>query len=198
MERRVNIVLLEKDRFFEAGMKYILREYFFQLGITPVFLAGNRFGVVDLLVVRQCWNGWVYPCRFLKRYHRVRGGFIVIRDSHLKRRGSYMPCIHDINSMHPKYKPESFVFLVGKVLSLEQSLYQDKIGVCAHCEPGLTQKERHVLNGLSMGFSPKRLAKLLGLSPKTISTHKRNAMKKIGFHRNNELYLWLRHGGLNY
>ncbi|MBL5902942.1 response regulator transcription factor [Serratia fonticola] len=56
--------------------------------------------------------------------------------------------------------------------------------------PLLTYREMDVLECLFTGKSVKTTAQVLHRDIRTISTHKRNAMIKLGFNNNCELYTW--------
>ncbi len=60
----------------------------------------------------------------------------------------------------------------------------------------LTPREREVLYQLLQGKTHACVARLLGIKEKTISSHKRTAMKKLNFKRTNELFHWMLQGGL--
>ncbi len=48
------------------------------------------------------------------------------------------------------------------------------------CEPtGLTQRETEILKNLASGFSTKKIADLLNLSPHTVHAHRKNIIKKL-------------------
>jgi len=48
------------------------------------------------------------------------------------------------------------------------------------CEPmGLTQRETEILTNLASGFSTKKIADILNLSPHTVHTHRKNIIKKL-------------------
>lgn len=50
----------------------------------------------------------------------------------------------------------------------------------ADCEPtGLTQRETEILRNLAAGFSTKKIADLLNLSPHTVHSHRKNIIKKL-------------------
>ncbi|WP_413504407.1 response regulator transcription factor [Serratia grimesii] len=49
---------------------------------------------------------------------------------------------------------------------------------------------------LSFGVSNKTIGQLLNISEKTVSSHKRSAMRKLHLRRDIELNYWLLHGGL--
>lgn len=60
----------------------------------------------------------------------------------------------------------------------------------------LTQREREVLQLLAEGKTSKRVASLLGISPKTVSTHRRHVMKKLGIDSLAGLVKYAIHEGL--
>jgi DNA-binding NarL/FixJ family response regulator len=47
----------------------------------------------------------------------------------------------------------------------------------------LTEREQQVLQGVVRGHTSREIAEELGLSPKTIQTHREHIMKKMGCHR---------------
>lgn len=51
----------------------------------------------------------------------------------------------------------------------------------------LTDRERDVLSLLSQGYTGKEAASVLGVSPKTVDTHKVNLMRKLNIHNRAEL-----------
>ena len=54
----------------------------------------------------------------------------------------------------------------------------------------LTAREEEVLRLVAWGFSNKEIAAQLGLSVKTIETHKTNASNKLGLHNRSEIVRW--------
>ncbi|WP_425326544.1 response regulator transcription factor [Serratia marcescens] len=62
----------------------------------------------------------------------------------------------------------------------------------------LTPREHQVLRCMSCGLTASRVAWVLKITEKTVSAHKRSAMRKLGFRRSGELYQWLLRGGLEY
>lgn len=60
----------------------------------------------------------------------------------------------------------------------------------------LTLREREVLRCLKQGKSQMETAYAMSIKDKTVSTHKRTAMRKLNFKRNHELYHWLLEDGL--
>ncbi|ETX26869.1 response regulator transcription factor [Roseivivax isoporae] len=59
---------------------------------------------------------------------------------------------------------------------------------------GLTPREQSVLEGVARGASSKEVARDLGISPKTVETHRARAMRKLGLTARSEL---VEHSRLN-
>ncbi|MGO4745809.1 helix-turn-helix domain-containing protein [Serratia quinivorans] len=59
-----------------------------------------------------------------------------------------------------------------------------------------SSREYEVIHYLSLGLPNISISRKLKISEKTISQHKRNAMRKLNFKRNAELHFWLLCGGL--
>ena len=60
----------------------------------------------------------------------------------------------------------------------------------------LSPQEHNVIRLVGYGLSPGVIARILGIHPKTVSTHKCNAMRKLGLRRTQDLFHWLRLSGL--
>ena len=58
------------------------------------------------------------------------------------------------------------------------------------CAPGLTIREREVVQLLAEGSSTKEVAKVLGVRVKTAETHRSNLMRKLRLHSLSELVLY--------
>jgi two-component system, NarL family, response regulator NreC len=53
----------------------------------------------------------------------------------------------------------------------------------------LTEREREVLRHSARGLTARQVAAQLGISDRTVETHRRNLMRKLGCHRRSELVL---------
>lgn len=59
----------------------------------------------------------------------------------------------------------------------------------------LSDRESEVLRYLRQGKTPTETARVMNLQVKTVSSHKRSAMRKLNFKRNHELFHWMLQGG---
>jgi two-component system response regulator NreC len=66
-------------------------------------------------------------------------------------------------------------------------LAQDSAARPAEALDGLTERERQVLAHLADGASNAEIAETLSISPKTVSRHRENIMRKLGLHTRTEL-----------
>lgn len=71
--------------------------------------------------------------------------------------------------------------------SLKSCIYEDNKNL-NESENKLSLKEKFVLAGILKGTSTHALARRLGISIKTVSSHKINALRKLGFDSINRLY----------
>lgn len=195
MKPYITVVIQDHNRFYVQGIQYLLQAYFTPSGMEVQFAAATASISADLVVCTEPIAGMAPLCRMRRHGWHGRASVIVVRESGKGWRRTPLRCPSELGTLTRSDKPDALLRLVGKILDAPGwgALSQ---ATCKRCSPSLTWRERQVLRGLESEMSPERLASLLGLSPKTISTHKRNAMRKLGFRRNSELYYWLRQGGL--
>lgn len=65
-----------------------------------------------------------------------------------------------------------------------------------HNANDLTAREKEVVRFYALGYRSGQIARVLTLSPKTVSTHKANAMRKLSVHTNAGLIRWAIDQGL--
>lgn len=119
--------------------------------------------------------------RLLKQLKAMGVGGIYLKQDPLS---ALTLCIHEVMSDKKSYSPQ--------IVALVEP---DKLH-----PPLLTPREMDVLGCLFAGKSVTNTALTLHRDIRTISTHKRNAMTKLEFHNDCELYTWgawlSRHGSL--
>ncbi len=197
MMPRITIAIYDGNHFFEQGMRHVLRVFFTGRGWEVCFVAASQRSTADLVVCAESLNGG-YPCRTHGRWCQPQTAVLVVRESDCVGRLRRAPCRSELGAITRRDTPEAVTLLVRRVLDVSTPPAQPKTERCKRCAPCLTKQERAVLLGLAWEITPVRLAQLLNLHVKTISTHKRAAMRKLGFQRNSELCHWLRQGGLEY
>lgn len=90
---------------------------------------------------------------------------------------------------------EQGAFLEPDVLQTLLEDYRETPSDDAGIETHLTAREREVLRLVVEGKNSKEIARLLGISPKTVSVHRTNVMSKLGVQNSAELVRYtLQHG----
>ncbi len=83
-------------------------------------------------------------------------------------------------------------YLSSKVAAivLDQSLHRNRMPQTSLTRDNLTPREREVVQLLANGKTAKEVAVILGLSVKTVETHRSNVMRKLQIHSLSELVLF--------
>lgn len=198
MRSYITVAIRDDNQFFVQGMKALLLRHFPLLGRAVRFVASSYGEAVDLLIVAEPAGMPLQSCRLLgSAWRDGQTAVVVVREPRCRARAPASPC-------------RSRQVIIGQrdalstvVRSIEQALVQrrvmmlaDQQTACVRCALALTPREREVLSCTRWGESPTGVARMLNIATKTVSAHKRSAMRKLGFQRNSELYYWLRQGGL--
>ncbi|CAI1017540.1 two component system sensor kinase SsrB [Serratia proteamaculans] len=193
--KKVNVLIIDKDEYFMEGLRHVISVFYFNRGIAvkfinqPVsgFTADIVFQSIGYGVTVSVWKklqqGMAPPLLFLIRDQRD------IRLSHI---------FQSVRKSGMLYRHQS-IDTVKRLLEEAVSVQQIK-PPCSELEgttQHLTLRESEVLRYLRQGKSQLETANVMSLKGKTVSTHKRSAMRKLNFKRNHELYHWLLQGGLS-
>ncbi|WP_261237480.1 response regulator transcription factor [Serratia marcescens] len=181
-----------------AGLNMVLSTYFKSKNRKVKFILGYSMTEPADITFQAIRCGTFIAPR--SQYHADSGKshyFAIVdnRDFHLQH------LYRDLEKNNVFYRHQSvktLLQLIEKKIFLSQSLpgkhppeEQVFLG-----EP-LTQREHEVLCHLKQGKTHAGAANCLGIKVKTISSHKRAAMKKLNFRRTNELFHWMLQGGLS-
>ncbi len=80
--------------------------------------------------------------------------------------------------------------VLKKALSYDKHKLEKKL--CPSCAATIfTQREQSVITYLQSGKSQSQIAEKLNVSVKTVHSHKRSVMKKMGLNRNYDFIMWL-------
>lgn len=198
MKIKLIISIIDNNIYYVEGLIMILTD-FFKKHDTPVqFIHGPPNGcAVDII------------------FHILRGGTATDSWRRLPS-GSHQPLYFTIRSKtHPRqedishnsggqktlYYHQSIAFtldIIWQAIILHRSLSPKTM---SYRYPSvlqlLTLREREVLNHIKQGKTQVETANCMSLKVKTVSSHKRSAMRKLNFRRNNELFHWMLQGGLS-
>ncbi|MBE3211137.1 hypothetical protein IM288_22055 [Enterobacter cloacae complex sp. P32C] len=174
----INVSLKIEDFYFRYGLKIILVDFFHKQKQEIFFVSDD---VVDLVVRSE-------NKPYAKGFHRE----IIISNKTLRKVSDIFAC--NCKSIFFKNDtPEEFISLLQKTMDREINPK-----ACFFCRRCLTRREREVLQGYSDGLSTVEIANVSGLNIKSVSQHKRNAMRKLFLRNTKELVAWLAREKLSY
>lgn len=184
-----NILILDDNRFFSQSLVTLLQTQCLQREATLTFLTRHNAHRADLMIL----SDEIPPQMWM--YHVItmntKSAVILIRDAAQR---SFVPrIVHETGILWRRDSAHTTLQLIEQVLINQSGRPSTDIQFNFSA---LTFREYQVLSVPAQGAQPAQVASQLGLSIKTISAHKCNVMRKFGFTRNQELYYWLRQGGL--
>ncbi|RTF43128.1 helix-turn-helix transcriptional regulator [Serratia marcescens] len=193
MTHTVTIAILDTDRYFAQGLEALLRRYF-ALRNTPVRFVSGRASTEATLLFQG--HGVSRSIQFCRQRHTVdRQRVITVQDTSRHRQHRRPPCLSEQGMIDRHISVNTLLQDVERVLA--QPPVTAPVGTCPRCAQVLTPREQQILSALGRGRRGWQIALQMHLSPKTVSTHKRVAMTKLGLIRNTDLYHWLQSGGLD-
>lgn len=167
----IKVALEVEDFYLRAGLKIILTDFFYRKKQEVFFVSDD---VVDLVVRAE-----------YKVYSNEYDREILISRRKL-RKDSYALTCSCTNIIFKNDTPEKFKFILEKTMNKE--VFRKTCFFCRRC---LTRREREILAQYSDGLSTGEIANASGLHVKSVSQHKRNAMRKLDLRNTKELLEWL-------
>lgn len=167
----MNVLIEERDLYFKIGLMFSLRLFFNKNKQDVLFDPSEK---IDLLIRSE-------KTPPLKKGRKE----IIISEKTNKRKCIQQGCTCK-NILFKHDTAERFTLLLKKILMEKESKRP-----CIVCRSKLTRREKQILNKFSEGLSSADIAKNIGLHVKSVSQHKRNAMRKLSLRNTKELLLWL-------
>jgi DNA-binding NarL/FixJ family response regulator len=183
-KKHINIFIQDSNQYFTQGLCALLQIEELRSDTTVTFLTHLNRYLADLIIVTDA------PFAFFKAYPtemmKARRNVFLIQDNLQYRIVSQT--LYRVSII----KRSDSINTVRQLIETAFKQYNDSANDDALCKsPSLTLREGQVLTAIAQGLQLNRIAKQLGVHIKTVSSHKRAAMRKLGFSRNYELYLWL-------
>jgi len=196
MSQHITVAILDPNQFFVQGIQHILLPYFHAQGVTPRFVEESEALQVDLVLLPKYKSLPLMLCLRHSPGTLPVPAYITISDVWPDGQ-QYSPCHLVLGGIERRARPLMLLQAVEQGLQARGRREQFPQKTCSYCmSQVLTVRERDVMRGMACGISQTCLPQYLAISPKTISTHKRTVMRKLGFRCNAELFHWLRLGGL--
>lgn len=190
MRRTLTILVVDPNSYFSLGFRQGLLLHYAMQG-KNVFLSDNMFDKhradIVFLSAEQNASRLRYLCR---RGSGPRNQKIFIIKERVSQYDSALFTDMD-GILYRSQSLERAIYLINHLLG-KKSVLPDSYGPC------LSRREVEVIRGLSLGLPLRVIAENYALSVKTISSHKRRAMSKLGITRTPDLHYWLLDGGLDF
>lgn len=195
MKKIITVSILDTNRFFALGIQHILVAYFQLRGQKVFFVSAENAARADVVFWATHRGYPVQLCRLkLPAPARMPIFIIVCTEKEQKTLGHFCVCEH--GSLWRRARPHVLLTLLNKELEARKTPVVLKTTDFCCPDVSLTARELEVMRYMKWEMAPGIVSHYLKLSPKTISGYKRSVMRKLGFERNEELYHWLRSGGL--
>lgn len=199
MAQSLSILIIDTDRYFTDGLRLGLQA-FFRARQQDIHLLEEQQadGKVDIVFLGNLAanSPWLYrlhqrDCHptvfFIKEHSRNKSVF----KSGVQCEKCNSRALHRHQSLFVLYDMLDSVLFSPSLPSLAAN--HDCL-----CLSPLTSREEEVLRCIHKGMNGRDTGAFLHISNKTANAHKQNAMRKLNFRCNQELYQWLLQGGGNY
>lgn len=189
LEKNIVISIIDTNQFFKQGLTLLLKAYAEMHGIS--LKISYEFESINEATLVFIANHKPYEHTWQKLKCRTTHCFQILDTPFCKKNTQGQAVIHR------QQKTEDFWLKISLALStnFKSSRFCDEHPKNTILR--LTEREIEVISLLFSELSPTAASHLLNVAQKTISSHKRSAMKKLHFTRTYELHQWLLNGGLN-
>jgi fimbrial protein FimW len=171
----VKIIIDDENNYFSAGLRYSISEYAKSNNKKIIFLTPGGIEQPDIVIASSY--------RRTQRWRRLgySGALACVITIQERLIESYN---ETSRVLYRTDDQERLFELLTETLS--GSRY---VGEARH--PGLTCREKEVMGYLRRGFGQSQTARVLGVSVKTIHSHKRSVMNKLMLNRHHDFLGWL-------
>lgn len=172
--KSVNIIIDDENRYFAAGLRHSITEYAKANQKSVCFLTPGSMEHPDIVLtsVRRRAQRWRRA-----GYAASTASVVTIKERPLK-------FVDEINRVLYRSDDQRRLFEL-----LSEALKGVQYPVSQH--RALTARERQVMGYMRHGLDQSQVARIMGVSVKTVHSHKRAVMDKLMLYRNHEFLYWL-------
>lgn len=199
MKQPLSIMIIDADRYFTYGLGLGLQAYFQARQQDIRLLEETQVGSdIDIIFLGDLVTSYPWHYRLHQRKNHPMVFFITEQG---RNKNQLKPRVH-CEQCHTRalYRHQPLSSLYERLDSVLFSPFASLIASSHDCTcmSPLTSREEEVLRCIHMGMNGQDTGNYLQISNKTANAHKQNAMRKLNFRCNQELYQWLLQGGGNY
>lgn len=194
----IKIFLRDKNNYFQQGIRSVIEEYF-SLHQVDVCITQDvtQYTSCQIAIIPFFYDECITPYylhSYLKEHCPLTMLLIDEEHQRLLTRVSLCPNQHYLVR---RQGVDQLLHLLDQLFRpAQQARGRTTYTANYKYQPKLTAREYDVVRYWTSGLKTTDISQKMGISSKTISTHKRNAMKKMNIRRNIELYHWASKTGL--
>lgn len=191
--KTITVLLIDGNKYFLDGLRYVIDDVHRHENIVVNYIYQPISGLsVDIVFQAICYGVTVDVRRYLQPGIPPPLMFF-IRDKRDPRLSHVFQGVRKNGTLYRHQSIDDVRNMLEAAMFMRR--FQLPRGDYTVAEP-LTYRESEVLRYLRQGRSPTDTARVMKLQVKTVSSHKRSAMRKLNFKRNHELFHWMLQGGL--
>jgi DNA-binding CsgD family transcriptional regulator len=199
MKQPLSIMIIDADRYFTYGLGLGLQAYFLARQQDIRLLEETQVGSdIDIIFLGDLVTSYPWHYRLHQRKNHPMVFFITEQG---RNKNQLKPRVH-CEQCHTRalYRHQPLSSLYERLDSVLFSPFASPASSSHDCTcmSPLTSREEEVLRCIHMGMNGQDTGNYLQISNKTANAHKQNAMRKLNFRCNQELYQWLLQGGGHY
>ncbi|RNW04247.1 LuxR family transcriptional regulator [Serratia nematodiphila] len=168
--KTIKLIIDDTNHYFAAGLQFSIIEYARDNNKKVTFLTQPNDERPDVVFVSSL--------RRAGRWRSHAGRMVTIRERKL-------PAAYDNGWGLERCASQRELF------TLLDRIFAYTHHVSAGAVNPLTEREKQVVNYLRCGFDQSQTANILGISVKTVHSHKRSVMGKLLLNRNHDFMYWL-------
>lgn len=173
--RIVKIIIDDENNYFALGLENSIREYAKSNNLKVKFLTPGVFEQPDIVFASSCWR----TQRWRKAdYSKSNACVLAIKERPVGQANDKSWILYRTDGQMRLFS------LLSEVLPGGRCIYMSD-------HNALSCREKEIMGYLRRGFSQSQTARVLGLSVKTIHSHKRSVMHKLMINRHHDFLGWL-------
>jgi fimbrial protein FimW len=194
----VNILIIDDNTFYRRGLCRMLNDHYNILQKIVTFVPQYPCDrVIDLVFHAVNYGSFDQVCRYFP-LNKPSPVVFVIRDNRDYLCPSALRCTRKSGTIYRDQPVDEILAMITETMRNRRYERAEPPPSCGPCTGNqLSARECEVLRHLKRGNSQVKTAETMQLQVKTVNSHKRSAMRKLNFTRNNELLNWMLRGGLS-
>ncbi|MEE4410193.1 MULTISPECIES: helix-turn-helix transcriptional regulator [unclassified Serratia (in: enterobacteria)] len=183
---QVNIAIVDQNQFFKLGLSLAMKQGFAEHGVRVNFTSEKNANVIFRAPDDRVSINFCHAQLLQGEFYSIPLYFSILEHN------ASMPKIHCNLEAGSITRKEGVEKVIAKVMACYRGKAPFTSDHCPRCRTQLTFSEGKVCRLIKCGYSQNQMAMLLGISPKTVSIHKRSAMRKLNIHNNIDFLRWLK------